>query len=241
MQQREEYRQLTGRVEIDDAYIGGERSGGKSGSGSENQVPFIAAVQTTEDGRPHLACFSQRAFTSEAVLEFMASSLVLPLTVVSDGLACFTVTPVTPQRGGLHDRTVTGGGKASAALEQFQAINTVVGNLKTALTGTYHAIKFAKSAQRYLDAVQYRFNRRYDLRSILRQLVRDAATTLPLPEVLIRNSEAHRQSGAPLGEERLYAHRARAEPSAGRERHQLVPGSRSGGPGHHPGAFLRRS
>ena len=40
---------------------------------------------------------------------------------------------------------------------------------------------------------------------------------------------------------RLYAHRARAEPSAGRERHQLVLGSRSGGPGNHPGAFLRRS
>ena len=47
-------RQLTGRVEIDDAYLGGERSGGKTGRGSENKVPFVAAVQTTEDGRPHL-------------------------------------------------------------------------------------------------------------------------------------------------------------------------------------------
>ena len=52
MRQREGDRQLTGRVEIDDAYLGGERSGGKSGRGSENKVPFIAAVQTTEDGQP---------------------------------------------------------------------------------------------------------------------------------------------------------------------------------------------
>ena len=37
------------RVEIDDAYLGGERSGGKVGRGSENKVPFVAAVQTTPD------------------------------------------------------------------------------------------------------------------------------------------------------------------------------------------------
>jgi ribosomal protein L37AE/L43A len=37
---------------------------------------------------------------------------------------------------------------------------------------TYHAIKFAKYAQRYLSEVQYRFNRRYDLRAILSRLVR---------------------------------------------------------------------
>jgi len=34
-------RQLTGRVEIDDAYLGGERSGGKTGRGSENKVPSL--------------------------------------------------------------------------------------------------------------------------------------------------------------------------------------------------------
>jgi hypothetical protein len=44
MRQREDSRQLDGRVEIDDAYLGGELSGGKSGRGSENKVPFIAAV-----------------------------------------------------------------------------------------------------------------------------------------------------------------------------------------------------
>jgi hypothetical protein len=49
MRLREDSRQLDGRVEIDDAYLGGERSGGKSGRGSENKVPFLAAVQTTPE------------------------------------------------------------------------------------------------------------------------------------------------------------------------------------------------
>jgi ribosomal protein L37AE/L43A len=189
MRRREEDRQLTGRVEIDDAYLGGERSGGKSGRGSENKVPFIAAVQTTEDGQPHLACLSQRPLSNDSLREFIYGSLVLPLTVVSDGLGCFTVATL---RGAVHDRTVTGGGKASVALEQFRAVNTMLGNLKTALTGTYHAVAFAKYASRYLAEVQYRFNRRYDLRSILGRLLRAAAATLPLPESLIRNAEAHR-------------------------------------------------
>ena len=61
MRQREDSRQLTGRVEIDDAYLGGQRSGGKAGRGSENKIPFVAAVQTTEDGKAHLVCLSQRA------------------------------------------------------------------------------------------------------------------------------------------------------------------------------------
>ena len=60
MRQREDSRVLDGRVEIDDAYLGGERSGGKSGRGSENKVPFIAAVQTTR-GSPAVRVLCQAA------------------------------------------------------------------------------------------------------------------------------------------------------------------------------------
>ena len=189
MRLREEPRQLSGRVEIDDAYLGGERSGGKSGRGSENKVPFIAAVQTTQDGQAILACFARQPFTKEAVSEFMAKSLLLPLTVVSDGLNCFTV---AAGMGAVHERTVTGGGKASVKLPQFRAINTVLGNLKTAFCGTYHAFDFAKYAHRYLGEAQYRFNRRFNLRSILGRLVRAASVTPPCPAQFIRLAEEGR-------------------------------------------------
>jgi ribosomal protein L37AE/L43A len=185
MRLREDSRRLTGRVEIDDAYLGGERSGGKTGRGSENKVPFIAAVQTTNDGKPVVACFKQAPFTKEAVQAFAAKSLVRPLTVVSDGLGCFTATG----SAGVHERIVTGGGKASVKLRQFQAVNTVLSNLKTAMAGTYHAVKFNKYAHRYLAEVQYRFNRRFDLRSILCRLTRIAAITKPHTRVVIREAE----------------------------------------------------
>ena len=183
MRQREEGRQLTGRIEMDDAYLGGERHGGCAGRGSENKVSFVAAVQTTETGRPQLVCFSKRTFTKESLRKFMFTSIALPATVVSDGLNCFTV---AQELGIVHHRTVTGSGRASVEVERHWAVNTVLGNLKTAMTGIYHAIKFAKYARHYFAEVQYRFNRRYDLRAILARLVRAAAATPAKNETEIR-------------------------------------------------------
>jgi hypothetical protein len=186
MRLREDSRQLDGRVEIDDAYLGGERSGGKTGRGSENKVPFIAAVQTTPDGQPQLACFSQQPFTTEEVALFAAKSLAPSASVVSDGLWCFGGVKIV---GAEHQRLVTGGGAASVKLPQLKAVNTVLSNLKTALSGTYHAFNFAKYAHRYLAELQYRFNRRFNLATILARLVRAAAVTTPQPGHLLRRAE----------------------------------------------------
>jgi transposase-like protein len=41
MSRQEAARLLSGAVQLDDAYLGGERSGGKPGRGSENKVPFV--------------------------------------------------------------------------------------------------------------------------------------------------------------------------------------------------------
>ena len=183
---RERPRKLTGRVEIDDAYLGGERSGGKPGRGSENKVPFVAAVQTTESGQAQLVCLSLQPFTKEAMETFFARSLMLPLTLVSDGLACFEA---AADSGAQHERHVTGGGKESVKLSQFKAVNNVLGNLKTALTGTYHSFDFQKYAHRYLAEAQYRFNRRFNLRSILPRLLRAACVTGPHTRQVIRAAE----------------------------------------------------
>jgi ISXO2-like transposase domain/Transposase zinc-ribbon domain len=178
MLEREQDRRLTGRVEIDDAYLGGECHGGKTGRGSPNKVPFVAAVQTTESGAPVLVCFSRRPFTKESIQAFAATSLAAPATLVSDGLGCFTAVRGT---GILHEPHITGGGAASVAHPDFLAVNMILGNLKTAFAGTYHSIGFAKYSPRYLAQVQYLFNRRFDLRTILQRLIRAACRTKPHP------------------------------------------------------------
>jgi hypothetical protein len=189
MRVREDHRLLDGRVEIDDAYLGGERSGGKAGRGSENKVPFVAAVQTTPGGQPQFVCLRQQPFTRQEVASFAARSIAPSATVVSDGLWCFASVRMVSAD---HERVVTGGGKASTKLTQFKALNTYLGNLKRSLSGPYHAFDFAKYAHRYLAEAQYRFNRRFNLSSILARLLRAACLSTPAPAHFLRAAEVGR-------------------------------------------------
>jgi hypothetical protein len=186
MRLREADRRLVGRVEIDDAFLGGERTGGKPGRGSENKVAFVAAVQTDRRCHPQLVCLSARAHTKEALRQFAQRSLGLPLTLISDGLGCFQAAAGFAT---VHEPTTTGGGAAAAKVPQLLWVNTVLGNLKTGLSGAYHAFKFKKYAPRYLAEFQYRFNRRFDLQAIMRHLASAAIATRPHPERRLRVAE----------------------------------------------------
>ena len=72
MSEQEEAYVLRGKVQVDDACLGGERCGGKTGRGSENKVPIVAAVSLDDAGHPrHLklatvATFSFAAFAGRA-------------------------------------------------------------------------------------------------------------------------------------------------------------------------------
>jgi ribosomal protein L37AE/L43A len=193
MRLAEQDRRLDGRVEIDDAYLGGEFSGGKSGRGSNNKVPFVAAVQTTEAGHPVYACLSAQSPTSQAVAGFAASHLQPSAVVVSDGLRCFMA---VTQAGIEHQRIVLRphvyGEAACVKLPQFKAVNTLLGNLKTAIAGTYHAFDFAKYAHRYLAEFQFRFNRRFDMKAILHNLLTSLLLAPPSPERWLRTAEVSR-------------------------------------------------
>ncbi|HCZ14999.1 MAG TPA: IS1595 family transposase, partial [Candidatus Accumulibacter sp.] len=47
--------------------------------------------------------------------------------------------------------------RRSTDMSCFHWINTLLGNLKTSINGTYHAFDFRKYAYRYLSETQYRF------------------------------------------------------------------------------------
>ncbi len=82
MARREDRYTLEGRIEVDDAYLGGEHTGGKRGRGSENKIPFVAAVSTNEDGHPMYAKLSPvSGFTQEA-LESWGQAFLAPGSTV---------------------------------------------------------------------------------------------------------------------------------------------------------------
>ena len=78
------------------------------------------------------------------------------------------------------------GCRQGAQTPQLHWVNTLLGNLKTSMAGTYHSFDHAKYAARYLAEFCYRFNRRFDLPAMLPGLLRALATTRPLPFKALR-------------------------------------------------------
>lgn len=184
MCEREDRRVLAGRIEVDDAYLGGERVGGKVGRGSENKIPFVAAVQTDENGHPIFAVYSRvNSFSSYEIQDWAEHKIKKGSTVVSDGLGCFN--SVT-EAGCVHSRHVVGKGRRSTDMPCFAWVNTILGNLKTSINGTYHSFKFAKYASRYLAEAQYRFNRRFDMPAMFVRLLFASVQTTARPEKWLR-------------------------------------------------------
>ena len=188
MADREERYLLEGKVQVDDAYLGGERTGGKVGRGSENKVPFVAAVSLDEENRPlRVRLTPVSGFTSEVISVWAKANVASGSIVLSDGLACFGAVTAAGCR---HQATIMAGRKPKDVPE-FKWINTVLGNLKTSLSGCYHAFAFQRYATRYLAAFCYRFNRRFDLRTLHQRLLIAATTAIPRPLRSIRVADVH--------------------------------------------------
>ncbi len=169
---------LSGRVEVDDAYLGGERSGGKRGRGAPGKTPIVAAVETTADRKPRRLRLSVvEGFRKKEIEKLAKRDLAPGSTIVSDGLSCW---PAVEKAGCSHRPMATGAGKKAASWTPFKWVNTALGNIKTAIAGTYHHVD-PKHAQTYLTGFAYRFNRRFQLDSIVERLAWAAVHAGPQP------------------------------------------------------------
>jgi transposase-like protein len=188
MKERDDGRPLNGIIQLDDAYWGGERHGQGTGRGTAGKTPFVAAVQCNDKGHPIAVRFSRVAgFRREEIARWTRRHLAQGCDVVSDGLGCFW--GVT-DAGCTLDAEYTGGGAASVKNPSFLWVNTMLGNLKTALHGTYHSFNH-KHLPRYLAEFSYRFNRRFDLAELVPRLACIMTRTPPLPYRLVTMAESY--------------------------------------------------
>lgn len=180
MRERCDEKLLAGRIEIDDAYLGGERPGPRR----RRQ----GAIETTEDGRPLKAKFRRvSGFTNAAIKDYTQAGLTAASHVVSDGLGCFRV---FGQLNYNHERIISGGGRASVETPAFTWVNTLLGNVKTAIVGNLHAVG-PKHIPRYLTEHVYRFNRRFDLPAMIERFAYVALRTAPMPHRLLKMAKAY--------------------------------------------------
>src|SRR3954451_18102390 len=91
---------LSGRVEVDDAYLGGERTGGKRGRGAAGKTAIVAAVETTPERKPRRLRLSVvEGFRKKEVERIAKRDFASGSTVVSDGLSCW---PAVEKAGCSH-------------------------------------------------------------------------------------------------------------------------------------------
>jgi len=148
-------------------------------------MPFVAALSLSDKGHPlflklsHLSSFTLDEISSWATKHIRPGSLV-----ISDGLNCF---PGVTQAQCKHEPVVTTQG-AKYNGKVFEWLNTVIGNVKSALHGTYHALS-NKHLPRYLAEFCYRFNRRFQMHTMVDKLVYVALRTHPVPQRLLMLAE----------------------------------------------------
>ena len=185
MFEREQATLLAGRIEIDDAFLGGEQPG-RQGRGG-NKVPFLAAVETDLRGRPQIVRFDRVENHGINAIQAWATANIAPESLVlSDGWPGFTQLSSLVQ---CHEPHITGHGPKAAKHPEFHWVNTLLSNLKTALAGTFHAFAFEKYGHRYLAEFAYRFNRRSNLKTMLPRLLHAAVASSPQPLRKIRLPE----------------------------------------------------
>jgi hypothetical protein len=186
MLERGETKRLHGRIEIDDSYLGGKRVSGKRGRGAGRKTPFIAAVETDMDKKPQRIKLAKvKGFRTEEVKNWSIQNLEPGTRVVSDGLACFNA---VENAGCIHESHIVGGGKQAVNHPSFKWVNTILGNVKNSLKGTYFSFR-KKHIPRYLAEFQYRFNRRFDLASMIPRLAYVSLQTPPMPMRLLTLAE----------------------------------------------------
>ncbi len=136
--ERDAGRKLEGAVQVDDACVGGEVTGGRRERGAENETPFLAAVQVTADGKPVVMKLTPvQAFRKDEVEEWAGENVERGTTVHSDGPGCFRGFAAA---GCEHVPQVTGGGPGSCEAPGPGRVGTALGNVKRALDGTCHRL-----------------------------------------------------------------------------------------------------
>jgi hypothetical protein len=99
MKERGDSKPLSGNIQIDDVYSGGERHGGKRGRGSSGKTPFVAAVKTNGKGDPVAMRMTRLDdFKKESILNWAQQHVTA---------------------GSYHEAIVTGGGPECVLIEAF--------------------------------------------------------------------------------------------------------------------------
>jgi len=168
---------LTGRIEVDEAYIGGQKEGTR-GRGAEGKTLILVAVEgevKEKLGRVRFRCVE--AIDRATVEMFVCDSVKPGATVVTDGLSVYDRLAA---KGYQHQPHVASTG-GELARQQLDHVHLVISLLKRWLAATHQGAVTPSHLQAYLDEFAFRFNRRRSQYrgNLFYRLMQQAFTTRP--------------------------------------------------------------
>src|SRR5712692_8838048 len=169
---------LTGRVEVDECYVGGLEEGLP---GRLNLQKALVIVAAQEDG-PGIGRIRMRQIidaSAESLVPFVQSSVASGSVVHTDGWAGYL--PLEG-KGYQHDVTILKGKKKTPS-ELLPRVHRVISLLKRWLMGTHQGAVSHKHLDYYLDEFTFRFNRRRSKSrgKLFFRLVQQAVAVEPVP------------------------------------------------------------
>jgi len=146
---------LTGRVEVDETFVGGVEPGqGRRHVGTKALVLVATEVRRRNIGRIRLARIADSS--AAAIVPAVEASVEKGAVIVSDGLSSYDG---LSDRGYRHEpRVIRGSGREASAL--LPRVHRVASLLKRWLLGTHQGAVHREYLDYYLDEFTFRFNRR---------------------------------------------------------------------------------
>jgi transposase-like protein len=145
---------LSGVVEVDEGYIGGEYAG-KAGRGSENKAPVAVAVELNGKklGRVRLSVIKDGS--ADSLIPFVTENIEKGSKIITDGWRGFSG---VESKG--YERIIHNQSTATTEDEMLPHVHLIISLLKRWLLGTHQGAVHEKHLQAYLDEYVFRFNRR---------------------------------------------------------------------------------
>jgi transposase-like protein len=168
---------LENLVELDDVYWGGKKKSGKRGRGA-GKTPFLAAVSHNDEGHPvYMRMSKVKSLSSNEINCWLLKHLHHESVVITDGFRPFSrICEVVD----MHHSINATGIYDDPENKFFHWVNTMIGNVKRAIHGTYHSVS-PKHLPRYLAEFSFRFNNRFQMASMIGVFIEQAVKTPPLP------------------------------------------------------------
>jgi len=145
---------LSGQIEVDEIYIGGQHSG-KRGRGAEHKLAVVVAAEKNEKKLGRIRLQVVRNCSGDELLPFIKANVESGSTVVTDGWKGYSKLEKTCYK---HQQVFQT--KAKNKESVLPGVHMVASLIKRLFFGTYHGRMDGCYLQCYLDEYTFRFNRR---------------------------------------------------------------------------------